>query len=395
MLKVLTVSDVINIFSDAKEVDNENVDINSAIGRVLSEDIITNENLPGFKRSSVDGYALISSDTYLCSESMPAMLRYTGSISIGEKPTHQIRQGECVYIPTGAMLPDGADAVAMIENCEELGDEILINKPASKWENVVFEDDDVKVGEIVIKKGTVIEDRHIAILAGLGITKVLVKRKIKAAIISTGDELISPYDNREIPKVRDINGYYLTAALIQDGCDAKYIGIAKDNEDELFNLVKNSLEESDVVFISGGSSAGNRDFTINIMERLGEVLFHGIAIKPGKPTLMARVGEKFIVGLPGHPLSCAVVYRFIMAKLIDKMLGRVKKDNSLVLNMGENYHKAKGREEYLPVRIEGDLAYPIYAKSSAISVMARCDGFIKIDRDLEGIQSGEKVVVLR
>lgn len=395
MLKVLTVSDVLNIFSDTKEVEKENVDINSAIGRVLAEDIITNESLPGFKRSSVDGYALISSDTYLCSESMPAMLKYTGSISIGEKPINKISQGECVYIPTGAMLPDGADAVAMIEDCEELGDEILVNKPASKWENVVFEDDDVKIGEVVIEKGTVIEDRHIAILAGLGITKVPVKRKVKAAIISTGDELISPYDNREIPKVRDINGYYLTAALVQDGCDAKYMGIAKDNEDELFNLVKNSLEESDVVFISGGSSAGNRDFTINIMERLGEVLFHGIAIKPGKPTLMASVGEKFIVGLPGHPLSCAVVYRFIMSKLIDKMLGRVKKDNSLVLTMGENYHKAKGREEYLPVRIEGDFAYPIYAKSSAISVMARCDGFIKIDRDLEGIQSGEKVVVLR
>jgi len=395
MLKVLTVSEVLDIFKNAKEVDNEKVDINNALGRVLAEDVVSRENLPGFKRSSVDGYALISNDTYLCSESMPAMLKNKGSIVIGERPKYSINEGECVYIPTGAMLPDGADAVAMIEDCEELGEEVLVNKPASKWENVVFEDDDVKAGEVVIKKGTVIEDRHIAVLAGLGITNINVKRRVRATVISTGDELISPYDEREIPKVRDINGYFLTAALIKDGCDAKYKGISKDNEEELFELVDKSLEESDIVFISGGSSAGNRDFTINIMERLGEVLFHGIAIKPGKPTLMAKVGEKFIVGLPGHPLSCAVVYRFIMSELIDKMLGRIKKDNSIILKMGENYHKAKGREEYLPVKIEGGFAYPIYAKSSAISVMAKCDGFIKIERDLEGIVKEQEVKVMR
>ncbi|WDC83514.1 hypothetical protein PL321_12475 [Caloramator sp. mosi_1] len=175
MLKVLTVSEVLNIFNNIKEVDNEKVDINSALGRVLAEDVVSTENLPGFKRSSVDGYALTSKDTYLCSESMPAMLKNKGSIAIGERPNYALKEGECIYIPTGAMLPDGADAVAMIEDCEELGDEVLINKPASRWENVVFEDDDVKVGEVVITRGTVIEDRHIAVLAGLGITEVNVK----------------------------------------------------------------------------------------------------------------------------------------------------------------------------------------------------------------------------
>ncbi len=394
MLKVISVDECINLFGNIRIVEDEEVDIDDALNRVLSTDIVSKQNLPGFNRSSVDGYALKAKDTYLCSESMPAVLCYKGEIKIGIKPEIDIEDGECVYIPTGGMMPKGADGVAMIEDCEGLKGDIVVNKSLARWENVVFEDDDVACGNLVIGSGTTINSNHAAVLSGLGKTRVRVKRRIRVGIISTGDELISPYDEQEVPKVRDINGFYLKQVLKEDGCLPNYYGIVGDDEEDLYNSVKMALDENDMVFLSGGSSAGNRDFTINIMERLGRVLFHGIAVKPGKPTLMADCHGKYIIGLPGHPLSCAVVYRFIIKKLIDSMYCRKRDELYIEGAMAQNYHKAKGREEYLPVTIKDGIVNPIYVKSSAISVIARCRGFVRIERDAEGILEGQRVEVL-
>jgi molybdopterin molybdotransferase len=395
MLKVVSIEDILEIFKDSRMIEDEYASLNESRDRTLSKDIVANQNLPGFMRSSVDGYAIKSKDTYLCSESMPALLKLKGEIEIGHKPEVNIKNEECCYVPTGGMLPEGADSVAMIEDCERLDEEVLVNKSLSMWENVVFEDDDVKEGDIVIKKGTILKANHIAILSGLGIMEVPVKRKIRAGIISTGDELILPNEKLEIPKIRDINGYYLKHALEEDGCISTYYGISNDDQQVLFEKVKNALDENDIVLLSGGSSAGSRDFAQNIMEMLGDVLFHGIAIKPGKPTLAAKCGDKYIIGLPGHPLSCAVVYKFVISKVIDMLSEKEVKESYIECVIGENYHKAKGREEYLPVSIKEGAAYPMYAKSSAMSVMARCDGFVRISRDVEGITKGEKVRVLR
>lgn len=395
MLKVVSIEDILELFKDQIKVEDEHISIDDSRDRTLTIDIVANQNLPGFMRSSVDGYALKSNDTYLCSENMPALLRNKGEIEIGHKPFIDIENEECCYVPTGGMLPEGADSVAMIEDCEKIDGEVLVNKSLSKWENVVFEDDDVKKGDIVITKGTILKSKHIAILSGLGIMEVPVKRKIRVGIISTGNELILPNEEFEIPKVRDINGYYLKHALEEDGCLSTYYGIAEDNQQALYEKVKKALDENNIVMLSGGSSAGSRDYAQNIMEMLGEVLFHGIAIKPGKPTLAAKCGDKIIIGLPGHPLSCAVVYKFVISKIINLIYDRKVKEFYIESTMGENYHKAKGREEYLPVFINEEIAYPVYAKSSAMSVMAKCDGFIRINRDVEGITKGEKVRVLR
>jgi molybdopterin molybdotransferase len=395
MLKVVSIEDILKMFENLNIAEEEYISIDESRDRTLSKDIVANQNLPGFMRSSVDGYALKSKDTYLCNESMPALLRLKGEIEIGHKPDLHMEEEECCYIPTGGMLPEGADSVAMIEDCERLDAEVLVNKSLSKWENVVFEDDDVKEGDMVITKGTTLKSNHIAILSGLGIMEIPVKRKIKVGIISTGNELVLPNEKFEIPKVRDINGYYLKHALEEDGCISTYYGISEDNQQALYDKVKNALDENDIVMLSGGSSAGSRDYAQNIMEMLGEVLFHGIAIKPGKPTLAAKYGNKLIIGLPGHPLSCAVVYKFVISKIINLIYEKEMKEVYIECVMGENYHKAKGREEYLPVLIKEEAAYPMYAKSSAMSVMAKCHGFIRINRDVEGITKGEKVRVLR
>lgn len=395
MLKVITLEEFIKLIENIKEVKEEKVDIDRICNRVLSKDIISPCNLPGFNRSSVDGYAVKARDTYLCSDSMPAILKLIGEVKIGEMPSFIISEGEAAYIPTGGMLPSGADAVVMIEDSEEALAEVLINKPVAKGENLVMSDEDVVKDEVLLKKGTLIKPHHVGVLAGIGVTEVCVKKKIRIGIISTGDELVSPYSSCPVPKVRDINGFYLKSAVEEDGCEGRYYGIVSDNKEKLNEAVTMALNENDIVLISGGSSAGNKDYTIDIMEKHGKVLFHGLAIKPGKPTLMADCDGKYIMGLPGHPLSCAVVYRFVVRKILDKMYGRQGDDIQIEGIMGVNYHKAKGREEYLPIKLEEGVIYPLYAKSSAISVLSKADGFIRLPRDCEGIKKGEKIIVLR
>ncbi|EYE88341.1 hypothetical protein Q428_08515 [Fervidicella metallireducens AeB] len=398
MLKVITLEEFIKLIENIKELQElqeEIIDIDRIYNRVLSKDIISPCDLPGFNRSSVDGYAVKANDTYLCSDSMPSVLKLLGEVKIGEIPPFVISEGEAVYIPTGGMLPSGADAVVMIEDSEDAFNEVLINKPVAKGENLVMSDEDVVKNEVLLKKGTTIKPHHIGVLAGIGVTEVCVKEKIKIGIVSTGDELVSPYSSCPVPKVRDINGFYLKSAVEEDGCEGRYYGIVSDNKEKLNEVVKVALNENNIVLISGGSSAGNKDFTIDIMERHGKVLFHGLAIKPGKPTLMSECNGKYIIGLPGHPLSCAVVYKFIVKKILDKMYGRITDDINTEGTMGVNYHKARGREEYLPVKIEEGVIYPLYAKSSAISVLSKADGFIKLPRDCEGIEKGEKIIVMR
>ncbi|KMT22700.1 molybdopterin molybdotransferase MoeA [Clostridium cylindrosporum] len=396
MLKVISTYEFEKLIESISEVDSEEIDILDSHGRVLSEDIISNINIPGFRRSAVDGYAVKSSNTYMCSETMPAILSFKENIEIGKKPSLELADMECSYVPTGGMIPEGADSVVMLEDVEFLGDEALINKSVSTLENVVAEDEDIKKGKEVILKGTTINSTHIAILISLGITKVKVKRQIKVGIISTGDELLSIEENIEIPKIKDTNGPFLTFASREDGCISTHYGILKDVEEGILSAVKKALSENDIVFLSGGSSAGNKDFSEKTMLALGELMFHGLAVKPGKPTLMAKCeGNKYIVGLPGHPLACTIIYKFVISKLIDKMYGRRANKIEQTLEFGENYHKARGREEYLTVTIKDGIAYPIHAKSSAMSVMAKCDGIVKIDRDVEGLQKGDKVKVMR
>ncbi|MEG2338507.1 MAG: molybdopterin molybdotransferase MoeA [Clostridium sp.] len=399
MLRVISTKEFKDLISNIQELDVENVNILDSLGRVIGKDIISPLNIPGFKRSSVDGYAVRSCDTYLCSETMPSILKFKEEIEIGNKPRYEINDMECSYIPTGGMLPVGADSIVMIEDAESLGDEILINASASKGQHVVSENEDISEGNVIFKKGDVITSSHIAALISMGINEVSVSVRVKAGVISTGDELLSLEDNIEMPRIKDTNGPYLKFALEEDGCTSTYYGIIKDSKDELYKGVKKALEENDIVFMSGGSSAGCKDYTEKIMESFGEVLFHGLAIKPGKPTLMAKCNidgrDKYIVGLPGHPLACSIVYKYIVSALIDRLHSKTPYKIEHYAYITENYHKAKGREEYLPVYVEGENAYPLYAKSSAMSIMAKCNGVIKIERDVEGILKNEKVKVMR
>ncbi|WP_434283441.1 molybdopterin molybdotransferase MoeA [Clostridium botulinum] len=381
----------------------EEVELLSSMDRVIYEDIVSHINVPNFRRSTVDGYAVNSKDVAGASESMPAMMNYRGEVFMGKIPEVNMDfPGDCVYVPTGGMIPEGSDSVVMVEYTERVHeDTVLINKATAYGEKVVEIGEDIAKEEIMIKKGKRLRPYEIGVLSSLGITKVPVCRKPKVAIISTGDEIVDPNKEPNLGEVRDINSYLLQASIIEDGGIPINYGIIRDDFNLLKNTVEKAIEDTDIVLISGGSSVGKKDVTIDVINSLGDpgVFVHGIAIKPGKPTIIGNVKDKIVFGLPGHPLSAAIVYKVIVKYYIDKIAGVKEKVFPIVCKFNINYHSAKGREEYLPVTLNWKeneiIASPIFSKSGLISGFSKAYGFMKIDKNLEGIKKDEKVFVYR
>lgn len=383
--------------------EKELVDLKECNDRILYEDIASPLNIPGFKRSLVDGYAVKWKDVQGASESIPSMLDLKGEVTMGKMPSKALEfPGECMYIPTGGMLPEGADSVVMIEYTDKMDDTtILVNKSVSFGENILNEDEDVELGETVLKAGTRLKPYSVSMLSSLGIIKVPVVCKPRVGIISTGDEIVSPEENPRPGEIRDINSYLLYSSVIEDGGEPIFYGVIKDDYEKLLETAKKALQECHIVLISGGSSVGKKDHTAKIIDALGEpgVLLHGISIKPGKPTIVGKVEDKALFGLPGHPLSCAVVYRIIVRDLLHRIMKYEEVEYPIPCKFNTNYHKAKGREEYLPVtieNIEGEyIAIPVLTKSAAISGFTKAWGYVKIDKNVEGILKDQQVYVYK
>lgn len=385
------------------KLEKEEINLEKAIGRIIYEDIISKVNVPEFRRSTVDGYAVNCRDVAGASESMPAMLNLKGEILMGELADHSIDlPGECVYVPTGGMIPDGADAVVMIEYTEKLDEEtILINSACANGDNVVQIGDDISIDEVVIKKGTKLRPYEIGVLSSLGFTEIPVFKKPKVGIISTGDEIVGIGERPKLGQVRDINTYLLYSSILKDEAEPINYGVVKDEYELLKSTVDKALKQCDLVLISGGSSVGVKDQTIKVIDSFqeSEVLVHGIAVKPGKPTIISKVCGKAVFGLPGHPLSCAIIYQIIVKNFINKLQNNIDKEYPVQCSFSINYHKAKGREEYLPVvlrNLDNELmAEPIFSKSGLITGFSKAYGYIKIDKNIEGLREGEKVLVYK
>lgn len=383
--------------------EKELIDLKECNYRILYEDIFSPINIPGFKRSIVDGYAVKWKDVQGASESIPSMLELNGEVIMGKMPSKTLKlQGECMYIPTGGMLPEGADSVVMIEYTDKMDDTtILVNKAASFGENVLNEDEDVELGETVLRAGTQLNPYSISMLSSLGIIEVPVVCRPKVGIISTGDEIVSPEEYPKPGQIRDINSYLLYSSVIEDGGEPISYGVIEDDYEKLLEAAKKAIEECDIVLISGGSSVGKKDQTAKIINALGEpgILLHGISIKPGKPTILGKVKNKPIFGLPGHPLSCAIVYRILVRYLLQRIMKFEEVEYPIPCKLSVNYHKAKGREEYLPViiqKIEGEyIAVPVLTKSAAISGFTKAWGYVKIDKNEEGVLKDQQVHVYK
>ncbi len=384
----------------------ESAGIENAYGRVLSADVISPEDLPGFNRSTMDGYAVDSTDTFGASDSMPAYLTVAGEVHMGTKPDFSLTRGEAAVIPTGGMLPDGADAVVMYEHTNRVGEDILeVMKAVAPNENVILADEDVKEGEVILRAGQRLRPQDIGALAGLGILDIEVFRRPVVAIVSTGDEVVPPGKPRTAGEGRDINSYNLAGLIIRGGGTPLKKGIISDNIDLLRATVRESMQESHMVLISGGSSVGTRDYTSKVIDELGTpgILFHGVSIKPGKPLIGGMVNGTPLFGLPGHPAAVSVCFETFIEPLLKRISGEKRRKNRLPSGrtvkafFGRNLSSSTGREDHIRVAIElkdnGLWARPILGKSGLIRTLVDADGTVVIPLNKNGIYEGETVVV--
>jgi molybdopterin molybdotransferase len=382
---------------------SESVEIEKCYGRTAASDIYSPEDLPGFARSAVDGFAVKSSDTYGAKETMPAYLTVSDEVFMGQAPGFEIKPGEAARIPTGGMMPAGADAVIMIEHAQTgAGSFMEALRPVAFGENVVRADDDIKKGELVICGGQILRPQDIGALAGLGIIAADVVRRPVVSIISTGDEIL-PHSSRIKPgQVRDINSFTLSGLIFGDGGMPVKKGIFRDDYDIIRQALISSVEDSDIVLIIGGTSVGLRDMTADIIADIknGRLLFHGVAIKPGRPLIGGIIDCKPVLGLPGHPAAVAICYEIFIRPIISKMLGNKSSRifrKTIMASMTKGVASASGRQDHIRVRVEagenGNAAIPVMGKSGLITTLVAADGVVIIPENKLGIDPGENVIV--
>jgi molybdopterin molybdotransferase len=373
-----------------------------ALHFVLAEDIFVKENVPNFRRSSVDGYAVKASDTFGTSESMPGFLTVTGEVKMGKTPPSSLLMGEAMYVPTGGMVPEGADAIVMVEHCEDLSGLLNVFKQIAPGENIISVGEDLLEGEILLTKGTLLRPQELGALASQGILEVAVYKKPVVGYISTGDEIV-PIETAEpsLGEIRDMNGMTIGSMVMEWGFEFIHDGIVQDDEAELRNRTKALLEKVDCLILSGGSSVGTKDYSVEVIESLGKpgVFVHGISIKPGKPTILAFADGKPVIGLPGHPASAMVIFQLFGRPILNGIQGYQVEDKQLATaKITKNIPSSPGRTDYIRVRLfeeKGEwYAEPILGKSSLISTLVKSEGLVEIPAPNEGVQKGDLVKVI-
>ncbi len=376
----------------------EAVGLEEASGRVLFAPVTASEYVPGFDRSTVDGYAVRSADTFGCSDAIPAILTLRGEIAMGEGAGAALDPGCCVAVPTGGAIPAGADAAVMIEYTEDYGDGTIgVCKSAAPGANLIFRGDDVRPGQTVLPAGRRLTAQDVGALAAMGVTEVPVCAKPVVGILSTGDELVPAEAVPAEGQVRDVNSAMLRALAQSAGAKAVCYGILRDDEDLLGNTLDRALAECDVVLISGGSSVGVKDAACRVLAARGDILFHGIAMKPGKPAILGSVGGKPVFGLPGHPVAAFFVSQLFVRPLLDRLQGREPRSYAVPAVLTEAVSANHGRAQYMGVFLSEEngvrYARPIRGKSGLITTLAGSDGWFCIPRDCEGMAAGATVDV--
>ena len=389
--KLVTVEEAVKIIDHLEIHPNViEVKIENAFGHILAGDIVSQVDVPPFSRASMDGYAVIASDTYLAREDRPTELKIIGHIQAGKDPDLKIENGEAAEIATGAVMPSGANAVVMVEYTR-VDPDLLVLRPVSINENVMHAGSDIMVGERILKRGTFLGAREIGVLAAVGKTGVNVYR-LNVGIISTGNELQEPGTKLQAGKIYDINSYSIASAVKECGGTPLHYGIVRDNEIEMKNALKKAADNCDIILTSGSTSAGSGDVMYRIVEENGILLVHGIDIKPGKPAIIGKVFGKTIFGLPGYPTSSLTIFNEFVAPIIRKFTGQKEKRVKTKARLASRV-RSEGRKQLLPVGLVRGLAYPMDKGSGAITTLANADGFIEINSDVELLESGEEVEV--
>lgn len=374
-----------------------------AYSRVLSENIVSTLDIPPFSRSTVDGYAVKAEDTFGADENQPVTLKLSGTVNIGEQPKVVIAKGEAAEIVTGAPIPDGADAIVMVEDTEQENCDLKVFSAVTVNENIMKKGSDIKKDSVVLRKGQLLGSSEIGVIAAMGLTKVKVQRIPIVAVLSTGGEVTEPGKPLPAGKIYDINAYSLSTAVIESGAKPVYFGVIPDDKAALSKALQSALASADLVLTSGGVSVGPRDYTPQIVDSLGKpgIIVYGIAVKPGKPTTVGFIGEKPVFSLPGHPTSALLIFYLLARPLIQQLAGRPVVDLKKVKAVaGSRMFSAKGRRTFVMVKLEFDkncrlIAEPVETGASgAITTLAKSDGFVEIPEDMQFVDVDQEVNVV-
>ncbi len=405
LLKLITPKDATNLILNSIteiKVGTEKVKTPESLGRVVRKSYQSESTLPSFDKSSVDGFSVRSQDTFGASDSLPQYLKVVGEIPMGQETELIISEGQAATTYTGGMLAGDADSVVMIEYTNRIdANTIEVTKPVAKGENVVFAGEDVKPLDEIIASGHTIRPQDIGALSALGINELHVSQKPKVAIISTGDELVSAESDPKLGQIRDLNTHTVSALVAQAGGIPCPIGIFKDEYELQLSAATNAMQDCDIIVFSAGSSVSNRDLTVKVFEALGKpgILAHGIAIKPGKPTILGLAQKKPLIGLPGNPVSALVVADLLLKPVIRSLMDDI---NPLFRNQVSAFLTAdipsrSGREDHVPVKLEDNAgvldATPVFGKSNLIFTLVKSDGIIRVPADSTGLYQGQTVTV--
>lgn len=386
----------------------ESLAIEHARDRVVARDIFSRDELPSFARSTIDGYGVLAADTFSASAGSPAYLRLIGEVAMGTAATQAIERGCAIRVHSGAMLPPGADAVVIIENSNQRGEEIEVLAPVAAGDDVLYPGEDVRVGDIVVQCGTRLRAAELGALSAVGVTSIGLFERPRVAIISSGDEVVAPDRFPGVGQVRDVNASALAALIDSAGAIAVHYGIVPDDGAELLARARAALADADMLVISAGSSVSTRDMTAGVIAQLGlpGVLVRGVALKPGKPTILAMCAGKPVIVLPGNPLSVLIIaWRFVVP--VVRALGGESRDLSsfedrtrTVARLAQTIPSRAGREDYVPVKLERGpdgslLATPIFGKSSLTFTLVRADGVAIVPVDRSELAAGTSADVIR
>lgn len=372
---------------------SERLPISDAVGRVCAEDVVSKMSVPPFPRSAMDGYAVRARDTFGASKLRPLRLSLGETILVGSVPKRTMGKGACATIATGAMLPKGADAVVMVEDTEAEGKAVLFHESVHPGQNVSKKGEDITPGTKIVSVGHVLNPGKIGAIAAVGKKEIRTYSKPLVGVVSTGNEITELGAELGPGKVYNINSYTLSGATSANGGRVKMLGIVNDTVEDI-ERVASENSDCDILVFSGGSSVGERDIIVDVLERKGKVVFHGIAMKPGKPTLFGTIGRQLVFGMPGHPTSCLSNAYVLLAPVLRKMARLpLQPPASVQARIAKRVVSTTGRTQFLTVRLEGDLAYPAFKESGAITSMAFADGYVIIPADVDLIEKDEFVTV--
>jgi molybdopterin molybdotransferase len=392
-----TVTEALVGFRPARRTAVETVPLAEALHRVPAADVTATAPLPGFARSTVDGYAVRAADTYGASEGLPSYLDLAGSVRMGRAPEVAVPPGGAVAMPTGGVLPDGADAVVMVEfTAETMPGTIEVTRPVAPGSGVVRADEDVASGAALVPAGRPLRAPDLGLLAAAGVTELPVHARPRVAILSTGDEVVPPSTPVLEPgQVRDATASALAGLVLDAGGEPAHAGIVPDDAGALEAALRKALGDADLVVVSAGSSVGARDETAGVVAALGEIWCHGLAVKPGKPTLLAECAGVPVIGLPGNPLSALVVFRLVGVPLVWRLAGCATPppEPSTRARLARDLPSAAGRHDVVQVALADGVAMPIFGPSALLSVLTRADGCIEIPEPATGLPAGTEVDV--